>query len=327
VALCSRALELLPRLPPGRERDLIELRILETMCRHVSSNSFSAAFTGREPLALYARAIEIARSLADPTILYAAITRLCNYHMLIAEYDRSAEVSAELDALEREHELDPGQLHSGIFARGYVAFFRGDQATALRQFQRMVPEAHEASPFHAMVPGRALALGHIACVHWVVGEPDRALEEANATIELADTIEHPVLQALGHAVRARLRFLRCDPLAIVEQEAPLAARATAIDHGLHTEARAVALWAQARRSPLELAAIQPMLDSLQERMTQVSTCSTLLGQILIEALRISGHTAEARKLTDQVITFATEHNESVYLPGLLRIRGELERLG
>ncbi len=322
VALCSRALELLPRLSPGRERDLIELGLLETMCRHVSSNSFAAAFTGRAPLALYARAIEIARSLGDVTILYAAITRLCNYHMLIAEYDRSAEVSAELEAIEREHELDPVQLHSGIFSRGYVAFFRADYASALGLLGRLAPEAHEESPFHAIAPGRALALGHIACVRWVVGEPDRALEEATATIELAGSIQHPILQALGHAVRARLRFLRRDALAIVEQEAPLAARATAIDLGLHAEARAVALWGQARRAPLELAAIQPMLDGLQERLTQVSTGSTLLGQILIEVLRLSGHAAEARKLTDQIITFATEHNESVYLPELLRLRGE-----
>ncbi len=56
--------DLLPRLPAGRERDLLELRILETMCRQVSSNSFSAAFAGaRAARDLRARR---SRSLASP---------------------------------------------------------------------------------------------------------------------------------------------------------------------------------------------------------------------------------------------------------------------
>jgi DNA-binding winged helix-turn-helix (wHTH) protein len=322
VALCARALDLLPRLPAGRERDLLELRIIETLCRQVSSNSFSAAFAGREPLAVYARAIEIARSFGDPASSYAAITRLCNYHMITADYDRAAALSTELEPLEQAHDLDPGLLFSGIFARAFVAFFRADLGTARCLFERLVPEAHEESAFHANLPGRALALGHLACVRWVIGEPERALEEATMALDIANGIELPILQALGHAVRARLRYLRRDPLEVIDQEAPEALQATALDLGLHTEVRAVALWAQARRGPLELGAIQPMLDGLTDRLTQVATCSTLVAQVLIDVLRLSGHLAEARKLTDEIIAFAVARNESVYLPELLRLRGE-----
>jgi hypothetical protein len=167
-----------------------------------------------------------------------------------------------------------------------------------------------------------LALGHLACVRWVAGDADRALEEAFATIDLADRIKVPVLQALGHVVRARLRYLRRDPLPIVEAEAQQAVHAAALDLGLHTEARAFALWAEARRGPLALPAIQPLLDALQKRLNEVSTCSTLLAQVLIDVLRISGHARQARLLTDEIIAFALAHNESVYLPELLRMRGE-----
>ena len=135
-----------------------------------------------------------------------------------------------------------------------------------------------------------------------------------------------MLQALGHVVRGRLRYLRRDPLSIVEEEAPHALRAASLDLGLHTEACAFALWAQARRGPLALAAIEPMLERLQQRLNEVATCSTLVAQVLIDVLRISGHLAQARKLTDEIIAFAIAHNERVYLPELLRIRGEqLER--
>ncbi len=321
VALCARALDLLPRLPPSRERDLLELQVLGTTCQQVSSNSFSAAFAGREPLAVYTRAIEIARSLDDPSSVYAAITQLCNYHMIIAQYDRSSEFTSELERIEQAHALDPQLLHAGIFARAYIAFFSGDLGTALRLLERLTDE-DEASVFHGNLAGRALALGHLACVRWVVGEPERALEEATATIALATRLEVPILQALGHVVRSRLRYLRRDPAAIVEEEAEEAVRVSSLDFGLCTEARAVALWAEAQRGPLTLAAIEPLLDGLRQRLDEVSTCSTLVALALIDVLGSSGHAAEARRLTDQIIAFATSHNEVVYLPELLRSRGE-----
>ena len=228
----------------------------------------------------------------------------------------------ELEQIEQAHELDPGLLHSGIFARAYIAFFSADLGTAQRLLEKLAPPEHASSVFQSNLAGRALALGHLACVRWVVGDAERALEDANATIDLATRLEVPILVALGHVVRARLRYLRRDPLAVIEEECPSALSAAALDLGLFTEVSAFALWAKAKRGPLTLAAIEPLLDSLRQRLQQVSTCSTLVAHVLIDVLRISGHVAEARQLTDEIITFATAHNESVYLPELLRIRGE-----
>lgn len=323
ITLCARGLDLLPRLPAGRERDLLELELLGTMCRQVTSNTYSASLAGRDPFAVHARAIEIARSSGDASSLYAAITQSCNYHMIVARYDHTAELTAELERIEEAHALAPALLHAGLFARGYIAFFSGDCGTALRLFERLAPAEHEASVFHADLAGRALALGHLACARWVAGDPERALEEAFATIDLANRIEIPILQALAHVVRARLRFLRRDPRAIVAEEAPLAVHAASVDLGLLTEARAVALWAEARRGPLALEAIEPLLADLRQRLDEVSTCSTLVAQVLIDVLRSSGHVAPAHELTEEIIAFATAHDESVYLPELLRLRGEL----
>ena len=322
VALCTRALRLLPRVSAGRERDLLELQIQETLCEQISSNTFSAAFAGQEPVGVYTRAIEIARSLGDVPRVYLAITQLCNLNMIVAQYDRSAPLAAELEQIEQAHELEPALLRRGIFARAYTAFYKADLGTALRLLERLAPAEDEVSPFRDDLPGRALALGHLACVRWVVGDADRALEEANATIELADRIKLPILQALGHVVRVRLRYLRRDPLPIVEAEARQAVLAAALDLGMHFEARAVALWAEARRGPLARAAIQPLLDGFARRLKEVCTGSTLIAQMLIDVLRISGHLAQARQLTDEIIAFARAHDESVYLPELLRMRGE-----
>jgi DNA-binding winged helix-turn-helix (wHTH) protein/tetratricopeptide (TPR) repeat protein len=322
IALCTRALDLLPRIAASRERDLLEFQILETMCDQVSSNSFKATFAGREPLAVYARAIEIARSLCDAPRVYAALTQLCSYHMITAQYARAAELTPELEQIEQTHELEPMLLHAGIFARAYTAFLSGDLNTALRLLERLSPAEHEQSIFHQNLGGRALALAHLACVRFVLGEPERALEEALATIALAEQVKIPVLIALAHVVRARLRYLRRDPLPIVEEEALYAVRAAASDLGLLTEANAFALLAQAQRTPLPLGAIEPLLNALRQRLTEVATGSTLIALVLIDVLRISGHAEQARHLTDEIVTFAVAHHEKVYLPALLRIRGE-----
>jgi DNA-binding winged helix-turn-helix (wHTH) protein len=323
VTLCARALDLVPRLPPGRARDLVELEVLDTMCQEVNSNSFSAAFVGREARTVYRRAIEIARSLDDPSRLYAALTQACKYNMVTARYDHAKEVTAELEQIEAAHELDPLLLHIGIFARAYIAFFRAELGEALALFSRLVPPEHEPSPFAANLPGRVLALAHLACARWVVGDADRAVEEASAAIELSDQVQVPILQALGHVVRARLRYLRRDPLAIVDDEMPETLRAAALDLGLYTEASVIALWAQARRGPLPLPTIAPMLERLEQRLKEIATSSTLVAMVLIDVLRLSGHLREARKLADDIIAFATARSERVYLPELVRMRGEL----
>jgi hypothetical protein len=321
VALSARALDLLPQLPTDRARDLLELEVLSTLCQQVNANTFAAAFAGRQALVGYKRAIELARTLGDPARLYAAITELCNYHMIIAQYDLSTELLDELEQIERDHVLDPGLLHSGIFAHAYIAFYRAELPVALRLLERLAPQEHESSEFPAP-GGRALALGHLACVRWVMGDAERALAEADETIKLAEASNSQILIALGQVVRARLRYLRSDPLAMVEADAQAAMQAAALDLGLHTEACAFGLWTRAQHRPLELSEIEPMLSSLRQRLQEVSTCSTLVGHVLIHVLSSSGHHAEAAQLTDEIIAFAKAHNESVYLPELLRTRGE-----
>jgi hypothetical protein len=145
------------------------------------------------------------------------------------------------------------------------------------------------------------------------------MSEANETIELATRSTVPVLISLAHVVRVRLRFLRGER---VEEEAEQAVRASAVDLGLLTEAKAHALWVSAQKHPLELSAIEPLLEGLNHRLTEVSTCSTLVALMLIDALRVSGHHARALELTERIIAFAIAHGERVYLPQLLRVRDE-----
>ena len=334
LASCGRALDLLPRTAASRERDVLELQILGTIGQLVTATATDRV--DRDPVTVHTRAIEIARSLGEPLSLYTAICNLCIHYMIDARYDRALELTAELERIELANTLVPALLQYGITARATIAFHRGDLATALRLFERLVPVeevrprdagAIHQSALHGAAAGTALAKGYLAGVHWLVGDPERALEEASAAVVIAAGIDNPTALGLAKMVRLRLRYLRRDPLPILEQEAHETVRAATANIWLLDEARTVVLWAEAQRAPLALAVIEPMLDSLRRRYKRFSTGSTLVAQVLIDVLRISGHVAEARVLTDEIIAFAIDRNESAYLPELLRIRGEQREAG
>ena len=79
---------------------------------------------------------------------------------------------------------------------------------------------------------------------------------------------------------------------------------------------------EAERAPRALCVIEPQLAALKLRLTEVATCSTLVALVLIDVLRISGHAEQALALTEEMIALAVAHQENVYLPELLRVRGE-----
>ena len=84
------------------------------------------------------------------------------------------------------------------------------------------------------------------------------------------------------------------------------------------EAQAFALWTEARQSPLALTAFGPLLEKLRERIAAHATGTTLVGLMVIDALKLSAHADLARKLTDEILAFARTHNETAYLPELQR---------
>ncbi len=325
-ALCERALDLLPRLPGGRDRDLLELQILGTIGQMVTVSSTDRP--GHDPLAVHTRAIEIARTLGDASTLYATLCHVCLHFMIDARYDRAVDFTAELAQIELTHILHPALLQYGFTARATIAFHRGDLAEAVRLFETMAPaEPSGSGPIHQSAlhradAGTAVAKGYLAGVYWLLGDPERALAAASAAISIAVNIDNPTALGLALVTRLRLHYLCRDPSALVDAAVQETLPAATGNRWLLDEARTLALWAEARHAPLALGVIQPLIDSLRRRLVRFSSGATLVGQALIEALQLSGHSAEARVVTDEVIAFAIERNESAYLPELLRLRGE-----
>lgn len=80
---------------------------------------------------------------------------------------------------------------------------------------RRCPDHGNAAQFAGHDP-HACAVSHSAIAHWIKGEPDTALAEAEAALDHAQAVDHPT--SIGHALMflAKIRFLREEPDTVIE---------------------------------------------------------------------------------------------------------------
>lgn len=329
IVLCLRALELLPQLPANRDRDVLELQILSTIGQLKSIN-MQSAHASRDAVPIHERAIALARKLGEPEGIYAAIAHLCIYHAVVAQYAQAAALLPELEQIAGSHALPAPLLRYGTLARAFTTFHRGELDLALPLFESIsadpaagVGPIHQ-SPLHDDVAGTIIATVYYATAMWAAGDAERALQLALTAVEVTTRIEHTLL-GLALLARMRVRYLRRDPLAILEPEVSQLVRHIPEDIWLADEVRTFALWVESQRAAPERAAVMAMLEAFQRRLDGASISATLVAQPLIEVLLRSGERAEARRLAERMVEFARVQDERVYLPGLLRLQEQTNR--
>jgi DNA-binding winged helix-turn-helix (wHTH) protein len=324
IALCMRALELLPSLPANRDRDVLELQALNTIGVLKGMNMQSQA-ASRDAVELHRRAIAIARKLGEPASIYAAIAHLCIYHSVVAEYVEAAALWAELEQIAKDNALPEPLLRYGTLAGAFTTFLRGKLDVALPLFERISADpAAGTGPIHQSalhddVAGTIIATVYFAGAVWASGDPDRALELVTTVVDVATRLDHHLLH-LALLGRMRIRYLRHDPLDILDRELEELMRHLPEDRWMRDEARTLALWVEAQHATPAASSITQMLDAFQLRLGGASIQSTIVALPLIEVLQRANMTSEANQLLVQMIAFANDHEERVYLPNLLALQ-------
>jgi len=124
-------------------------------------------------------------------------------------------------------------------------------------------------------------------------------------------------------MRARIHFLRRDPVDEIEQAAlTVVRRATAAPWALE-ESKLLALWAETHRAPLTAAAAAAVVEAYRTRLESASLGAPFSAAPLADMLHRSSHRAEALDVLDRAIAYAVEHEELLCVPDLFRARGDL----
>ena len=325
LAHFERARDLLPRLPAGRSRDELELRVLRRLGRTTIAAN---ALQNPQLVPTFTRAAELARSVGDDLSLGAALVGLQQCRMLqgaLREIDAHA---AEVEDVAARIS-DPVIANWGRLMAAVAALHRGRLVEARQALASGTGVgAHSGSTSTAEGPSfpyGPLLFSNLATADWLVGRPDAALESALSSISLAESLEDPFTLALGLAAAATVQVWRHDDESALEFARRGMQAAADAGSGLGMmRASAFFQLASVRLERTSAATALRAVDkalSLQAPPSRVGRTNFAL--VVIEIAARAGETERALTEIADALDFANEHDERAWEPELHRLRGEL----
>lgn len=285
-----------------------------------------------DPIHAYQRAIELAREVGDVPSHYVALANLCLRHVVHAEFALAAAACDELVALAERTALDPQLLEYGTNVRALTALYRGELGQALEWFDALAASTASAPPDGGLVHSSALhgpsgracmARADAALVRCLLGEPDRAVRDAQDAVAEAARIDDPIARGITENMLARVRMFRRDPVAEIERVVLATLHRATAGYWLLRETRILAIWADSHRAPLAAPVAAELVEDYRTRLTLESLGAPLTAVPIADMLQRSGFRAEALDVVDRAIAYALARDEQLCLPDIVRARGDL----
>ncbi|HKM71636.1 MAG TPA: adenylate/guanylate cyclase domain-containing protein [Stellaceae bacterium] len=165
----------------------------------------------------YARASELCRQLGDHSREFTALRGLYLYHLHLLEMEKAQHFAEEgLRVAERLD--DAARLVGAHTTLGGVLYFQGKLDPALAQFRRGF-ELFDPNMQFPDWPGSHPSVQcqfFPALISWMLGYPDRSLDELQAALGSAETLGHPVTLAQTLCNAALVYILRHEPSAAAD---------------------------------------------------------------------------------------------------------------
>jgi tetratricopeptide (TPR) repeat protein len=165
----------------------------------------------------YARAWELCRQLGDHSQGFTALRGLMLHHQNLLEMEKAQHFAEE--ALRVAERLgDAARLVGGHMALGASLFQQGKLEPALAQFRRG-SEIFEPNMQFPDWPGSHPAVQcqfFPALISWMLGYPDRSLDELRAAVRSAETLGHQLTLAQTLCWAAFVHIFRHEPSAAAD---------------------------------------------------------------------------------------------------------------
>lgn len=319
VRWCERGLAALPKSDEGSAIHLTLQAFLPASAMFTRGNSDDVR-----------RAIEDALSLAETrgdhvyqmhllVGLSIFLTRVGDFRGALRVAQRSMTVA--------EATGSPGAIATGESVLGVAYHLVGDQMGARRHCERGLMKAEAAGVEQIGFFGydhEIRALIALARCYWLIGLPDRAAKTARRAIDLAAERDHPVNLCIAMIYTATMFIWRGDFDEVEQLIRRLVAHA--IRHSLAPyHAVGLALTGElaiARGDPsVGLPILRRALTVLQSEQHNILTAS--FHRALADGLIQSGEMDEAVAILDAGMVWSETQAESLSVPELMRLRGEI----
>ena len=165
----------------------------------------------------YARAWELCQQLEDDPRGFTALRGLFLHHLNVLEVEKAQHFAEEgLHVAERLD--DAARLVGAHLALGVVLYNQGKLEPALAQFRRgfeLFDPNMQFPDWPGSHPGVQCQFWP-ALISWMLGYPDRSLDELRAAVRSAETLGHPLTLAQTQCYAALVHVFRHEPSAAAD---------------------------------------------------------------------------------------------------------------
>ncbi len=275
----------------------------------------------------YARAGALARASSRPELIYPALDGQIICHFSRSEFDPALQLAKEFLALAEQHQNTAPAIaaHASL---GTIHLSGGKLNLALTHFEQTLElfdsNLHNDLRLTYGYDFRVIALGYLAWTRLALGYPDQAIEKSEASISIAQQVNHPLSLGFALARTITVHQLRQD-VAAVEASAKVL-------HELATEQSFITYinmsdfyrgWVMVHRGQTH-EGTRVMADSLSAlRMSKDEDFYPHALAVKAEALSATGHNVAALDLVDMGLERVAHNQEGWFEAELWRLRGRL----
>jgi predicted ATPase len=316
---CSQGLS---SLPPGEKGNKTHLRLQAFL----AASKMITRGNGDDVRRSIEDAVGLAEALGEKDYRTHLVVGLGIFLHDIGDF-RGALALAQRSIAETQSIDAPGVIAAGESALGVAYHAIGDQIAARRHCERGLRKAEAAGPAQVAFFGfdhEIRALITLARCYWLIGQPDRAAETARRAIDLAATRDHPVNLCMTFICTATVFLWRGD----LDEAGSLVERL--IVHAARHSLGPYRTLGLALRGELAIARGDPAegsdrlrraLEGLQAEKHHVLTPA--LHATLADGLLKAGEIEDAASVVEEGLKLSKVYGESLSLPELLRVRGEI----
>lgn len=214
----NKALSVLKRLPESVSTVEYELAIQATLgLAYMIHKGYAAP----EVEKAYARAYSLCKMSGETAATFPILCGLWEYFVVRGQLSTAADLSKQLLQI-AEQNVDPILAHEANRAMGGTLFWQGDLENAVKYLQNGQQSATNQTLKRISTQvfsqdTEVASLSNLACVLWLLGNPDQALEKATQAIKLAQQLSHPFSIAYANTFCTFVHQLRGDDFAMKKQ--------------------------------------------------------------------------------------------------------------
>lgn len=287
-------------------------------------------YAANEVQSAYGRAYAISRNIGKSTATFPILCGLWEFYLVRCELDTAKELALHLQTIAADTSGNVYKFEAQR-ALGSTAFWRGDLENANRYLHIDLPRnktstsaaEQDRSPIYGH-DTEVATLGTVACVHWLMGQTDRSLENINRALILADELKHPFSIVYATYFSAIIHQLRGDARKAKTQAQIAIELSKKYDFAFWRDTtKFILLWAKQElgESGDHIADYEKILEIYQKTGSKLALTyfNALLANMHIRAGKLS----EADAIIDDTIARLSTHQEYFFKAEIYRLKGVL----